>query len=413
MKKTNTGKTILAPYNVKRVERRARRVRRDDAQGHPQHRDQAGVEGLFFGDEVKTVNELVPRLRDRGVNAMVVLLHQGGVPASISEPSGCDQVTGPGIDIAKALHPEIDVVIQGHTHQPYICTVRDPAGKKRLVTSGYANGRVVTEVRLKLRGKNGEVVRGKSRAINRIVTNSDGTAADAALTALIDRYKTLVAPIANKVIGRLAPAETPSQNLSRTATNPGEESAAGQPDRRRPEGRHVHRVDADPVVAFMNPGGIRADLVENAAGDITYGAAFSVQPFNNYLVSMDLTGAQLRAVLNDQWNGRNETSNVILQVSGIQYEYSRAAAAGTGDAVVGTPMLDLDRNGSYEAALDPAATYRVVVNSFLADGGDGMPTLAQGANKFFGGLDIDALAAYLGANNPYTPAADNRITRAP
>ena len=412
----NTRKPILAPFNVKKVQGKKVAFIGMTLKDTPNIVTKAGVEGLFFKDEVKTVNKLVPRLRDRGVNAMVVLLHQGGVPVSLTEPSGCDQVTGPGIDIAKALHPEIDVVVEGHTHLPYNCTVRDPAGKKRLVTSAYSTGRVITEVRLKLKGKNGEVIRGKSRAINHIVTNSDGTAADAALTALIARYKTLVAPIENKVLGKIAPAETPNQSLPRTPANlpadNGEDFALGNLI------ADSQKLDPStgatrPVIAFMNPGGIRANLVENAAGDVTYGAAFSVQPFNNYVVSMDLTGAQVLSVLNDQWNGRNETSNVILQVSGIQYTYDRSDAAGAGNAVVGTPMLDLDRNGSYETALDPAATYRVVANSFLSDGGDGMPTLAAGTNKFFGGLDIDALAAHLAANNPYVPTAEDRIETQP
>jgi 5'-nucleotidase len=416
----NTRKPILAPFNVKKVQGQKVAFIGMTLKDTPNIVTKAGVEGLFFKDEVKTVNKLVPRLRDRGVNAMVVLLHQGGVPVSLTEPNGCDQVTGPGIDIAKALHPEIDVVVEGHTHLPYNCTVRDPAGKKRLVTSGYSTGRTITELRLKLKGKNGEVIRSKSRAITHIVTNSDGTAADSALTALIARYKTLVAPIENKVLGKLAPAETPNQSLSRTpvpdpanADNP---TAAGEDFALGNLIADSQKLDPStgatrPVIAFMNPGGIRANLVENAAGDVTYGAAFSVQPFNNYVVSMDLTGAQVRSVLNDQWNGRNEAVNVILQVSGLQYTYSRAAAAGTGDAIVGPIRVDTNRDGVVDADLDPAATYRVVANSFLSDGGDGMPTLATGTNKFFGGLDIDALAAHLAANNPYTPTAETRITR--
>ena len=421
----NTRKPILAPFNVKKVQGKKVAFIGMTLEDTPNIVTQAGVQGLVFKDEVKTVNKLVPRLQERGINAMVVLLHQGGVPVSITEPSGCDQVTGPGIDIAKALHQEIDVVIEGHTHLPYNCTVSDPKGKKRLVTSAYSTGRVITEVRLKLRGKNGEVIRPESRAINHIVTNSDGTAADAAITALINRYKTLVAPIANKVLGRLDPVapSTPAQSLPRTpARAPGDtgttNSNAGEDHALGNLIADSQKLDAStgatrPVVAFMNPGGIRADLVENAAGDITYGAAFSVQPFNNYVVSMDLTGLQILSVLNEQWNGRNETANNILQVSGIQYTYDRSDALGTGNAVVGTPMLDLDRNGSFEAALDPATTYRVAVNSFLSDGGDGFGTLATGTNKFFGGLDIDALAAHLAANNPYVPTAEDRIETQP
>jgi 5'-nucleotidase len=410
VKYENTRKPILRPYNIKKVQGQKVAFIGMTLKDTPNIVTKAGVEGLFFKDEVKTVNALVPKLRDKGVNAMVVLLHEGGTPSDISYINKCTDVTGPGIDIAKALHPEIDVVIEGHTHLPYNCTVRDPAGKKRLVTSAYSTGRVVTEVRLKLRANNGEVIRSKSRAINHTVRNADGTAADAAITALIARYKTLVAPIENKVLGKLAPAATPGDSLKRAPSSgyDGEDYALGNLI------ADSQKLDAStgttrPVMAFMNPGGIRADLTENAAGDITYGAAFSVQPFNNYVVSMDLTGAQVLAVLNEQWNGRNEASRKILQVSGIQYTYDKSDAAGTGNAVVGMPMLDLDRNGSYETALDPAATYRVAVNSFLSDGGDGFATLDAGGNKFYGGLDIDALAAHLAANNPYVATAVDRI----
>ena len=414
VKYENTRKPILKPYNIKKVQGQKVAFIGMTLKDTPNIVTKAGVEGLFFKDEVKTVNALVPKLRDKGVNAMVVLLHEGGIPSDISYINKCTDVTGPGIDIAKALHPEIDVVIEGHTHLPYNCTVRDPAGKKRLVTSAYSTGRVITEVRLKMRANTGEVIRSKSRAINHAVTNADGTAADAAITALIARYKTLVAPIENKVLGKLAPAATPGDSLKRAPSSgyDGEDYALGNliADSQKLD---TSTGTTRPVMAFMNPGGIRADLTENAAGDITYGAAFSVQPFNNYVVSMDLTGAQVLAVLNEQWNGRNEASRKILQVSGIQYTYDRSDALGTGNAVVGTPMLDLDRNGSFEAALNPATTYRVAVNSFLSDGGDGFGTLATGTNKFFGGLDIDALAAHLAANNPYVPTAEDRIETQP
>jgi 5'-nucleotidase len=418
VKYENTRKPIFAPFNVKKVDGQKVAFIGMTLEDTPNIVTKSAVEGLFFKDEVKTVNKLVPRLKERGVKAMVVLLHEGGFPAAASGYNECEGVTGPGIDIAKALDPAIDVVISGHTHQPYNCTVRDPKGKKRLVTSAFSTGRIVTEVRLKLRSKNGEVIRSKSRAINHVVTNADGTAADAAITALITRYKTLVAPIENRVLGKLAPAAT-QNSLTRTPApdgadkNEGEDFALGNliADSQKTD-PSVVSGGKTPVIALMNPGGIRADLSENAAGDVTYGTAFSVQPFNNYVVSMDLTGAQIRAVLNEQWNGRNEAARKILQVSGLDYTYNNAAASGTGDAIVGDILVDLDRDATTPGVkLDPAATYRVVVNSFLSDGGDGFGTLAAGTDKFIGGLDIDALARYLAANNPYTPGAEDRIDR--
>ncbi len=409
----NTRKPILAPYSIKRVSGQKVAFIGMTLKDTPNIVTKAGVQGLFFKDEIKTVDKLVPKLKDKGIKAMVVLLHQGATPGPASGYNECEDVSGPGLEIAKKLHPAIDVVITGHTHQPYNCTVKDPKGKKRLVTSAYSTGRIVTEVRLKLRGNNGQVIRSKSRAINHVVTNSDGTAADSAITSLISRYSALVAPIRDKVLGKLKDAATPNESLPRPSSVT-EDYELGNliADSQKTDPSAV-TGGKTPVIAFMNPGGIRADLTENAAGDVTYGAAFSVQPFNNYVVSMDLTGAQVLAVLNEQWNGRNEASRKILQVSGIKYTYDDSDASGTGSAVAGTPMVDLDRNGSYESALDPAATYRVVVNSFLSDGGDGFGTLAAGTDKFFGGLDIDALARTLASVPAYVPPATDRITVQP
>jgi 5'-nucleotidase len=151
----------------------------------------------------------------------------------------------------------------------------------------------------------------------------------------------------------------------------------------------------EPAIAFMNPGGIRADL---SAGEVTYEEAFTVQPFNNYLVSMDLTGAQVKQLLKEQVTGPNAASNKILQVSeGFSYTWSA-------DGTISNVMLD-------GAAVADGTTYRIVTNNFLSDGGDGFPTFKAGQNKYFGGLDIDAFANYLEANDPYTPGALTRITK--
>ena len=164
-------------------------------------------------------------------------------------------------------------------------------------------------------------------------------------------------------------------------------------------------VDGRPVdVAFMNPGGIRADLSsdpQSADNAVTYGAAFSVQPFNNYDVSMDLTGQQILDLLEQQWSGANAGAPKVLQVSGLEYTYRQAAPAG---AKVDPASV---RIGG--APLDPTATYRVAANSFLADGGDGFSVFEQATDKHFGGLDIDALARYLDAHDPYTAAPLDRI----
>jgi 5'-nucleotidase len=131
------------------------------------------------------------------------------------------------------------------------------------------------------------------------------------------------------------------------------------------------------------------------------------------VTSQTLTGAQILDVLNEQWNGRNEgaANNKILQIAGIAYTWDRSLADEVGaDAIVGAVMVDADRDGQIDEVLDTAAEYRVVVNSFLSDGGDGFATFADGVDKFFGGLDIDALAEYLEAHDPYEPTELDRIS---
>jgi 5'-nucleotidase len=179
----------------------------------------------------------------------------------------------------------------------------------------------------------------------------------------------------------------------------------------------VVRNGQAPVIALMNPGGIRADLGENPAGDVTYGAAFTVQPFNNTVVSMDLTGAQIKALLNEQWNGNNDAAksgNKILQVSGLTYTWDRTLAKDPADvnALVGDVLFDADGNPATAGDNTPlvdAQVYRVVANGFLSDGGDNFATFKAGTNKLIGGLDIDSLVTYLKAHDPYTVTPTNRI----
>ncbi|MBA2715655.1 MAG: bifunctional metallophosphatase/5'-nucleotidase [Propionibacteriales bacterium] len=378
---------------------------------------QSGVEGLKFTDEVRTANRLVPELKAQGVNAIVVLLHQGVVPTDPTAYNECSGATGPALDIAKNLSPAIDVVISGHTHQPYNCTVRDPLDRPRLLTSASSFGRLITDVHLLLDPGTQDVVRPAAFAVNKIVTNNlDGPDADtlpdsdiqpvAALTRLIAMYKNLVAPIANEVVGHLAGISL----LSRTPDDSGESQLGNLiADAQRSDRSVIPPNGAAPTIAFMNPGGIRADLIENNNGDLTYEAAFTAQPFNNYLVSMELTGQQILDLLEQQWSGGNVApSNKILQVSGIEYTWDKSEQPGN-KVVDGTVRVDTNGDGDVDAALVPGTTYRIVCNSFLSDGGDNFSVFAAGTNKYFGGLDIDALVDYLQAHDPYTPVPTNRI----
>jgi 5'-nucleotidase len=391
----NTQKTLLDPYTIKEF-KDGRKVAfiGMTLEDTPNIVTRSGVEGLTFTDEVETANALVPKLKSQGVESIVVLLHEGGFPADPKAYNSCPGISGPVVDIAKGLDPEIDTIISGHTHQAYNCSINDSAGAPRLVTSAASFGKVVTEVRLSIDNTTNDVDRRNTLANNRIVTQDVVKAPN--VTELMDRYKTLVAPIQNKVIGHIT---TPT--VTRT-TDDSKESPLGNliADAQLADTSTV-TDGKTPVAAFMNPGGIRDDLVAQN-GAVTYGAAFTVQPFNNYLVSMDMTGTQIKALLEQQFSGANQQSNKVLQVAGITYTWNPAAAPGS--KVVA---------GSIKIAGQPLAdgtTYRIVTNNFLSDGGDGFGEFATAQNKFFGGLDIDAFANYLTAHDPYTPGLTDRIS---
>ena len=394
VKETATGRTILPSTSIKTVNGVKVGFIGMTLEGTPNIVTKAGVAGLEFGDEVETANALVPQLKKQGVKTIVVLLHEGGFPTGGYD--ACPGISGPIVDIAHGLSSDIDAIISGHTHQGYNCRLPGPDGTPRLVTSASSFGRLVTEVTLTINTQSGDVIQSTSSATNHIVTRPAG-GGDPEMAALVAKYKELVKPIESKVIGTVGTKE----NVLR-ATDASKESPLGNliADAQVSDTTVVSN-GIKPVIAFMNPGGIRDDLVVDPVnGAVTYGAAFKVQPFNNYLVSMDMTGAEIETLLEQQFSGVNATSNKVLQVSkGFSYTWHPSGADRVDPA-----SIKLDG-----VTLDPAATYRVVANSFLSDGGDGFAAFAGARNKLFGGLDIDAFASYLVANSPYTPAATDRI----
>ncbi|MDW4909737.1 bifunctional metallophosphatase/5'-nucleotidase [Streptomyces sp. ADMS] len=364
-----------------------------------------GVKGLKFKDEVETINKYAKELERQGVRSVVALIHEGGLPASGSYNYDCDAagdgsgLSGPIVDIAKNITPKVDALVTGHTHAAYACTIPDPAGKPRTVTSAASFGRLYTDTTLTYDRWTGDIARTAVSSANHVVTRTVAKAAD--MTALIARWNTLAAPIGNRAIGY----------ISGDISNVGTESPMGDliADAQLAHGK---KLDAETDLALMNTGGIRAGLTFAAKGSegdgvVTYAEGFTVQPFSNTVNLQDFTGAQLISVLQEQVSGSNAAAPKVLQVSsGLTYTLDMTKA-GAERVVVDSVML----NG---AAIDPAATYRVATNSFLAGGGDGFPTLGEGTNDLVGGDDLAALAEYLTANStattPIAPPAANRIT---
>lgn len=370
-------------------------------EGTPNIVSPSGISELNFLDEAETVNALVPELKHRGIEAIVVLIHEGGDQSTsdtVTDPNACTGISGPILDIVNNFDDEVDVVISGHTHQPYNCMIDG-----KLVTSAFSFGRLVTDVDLTLDRSTGDVL--TKVANNTIVTRT--VPKDSLITALIDKYNFFAAPIANRVIGSI------TANITRT-NNVAGESALGDVIADAQLAATDDPGFGDAVIAFMNPGGIRADLTFAGSpagegdGNVTYGEMFTVQPFGNSMVTMTLTGAQIETLLEQQFTGcvPGTTSNRILQVSnGFTYSWSLS----------GAPCNKVDPNSIMlnGNVINPAANYRVTVNSFLADGGDSFPILTQGTDRLGGEVDTDAFEKYFVANSPVAPGPQNRITRVP
>ena len=360
----------------------------------------AGVAGLDFLDEADTVNALVPELKSQGVEAIVLLLHQGGfqnppppTQGGFVNVNACQNFGGPELlDVVNRLDPEVDVVVSAHTHAPYICTFNN-----RLVTSASSFGRLITSIDLTLDQGTRDVV--SATAVNNIVTQD--VAKDAGATALLAHYKTFADPIANQVVGSITGSllrtdEAPTANGESPM---GDVIADAQLEATAPSDF------GDSVVAFMNPGGIRGPLrytrTDGQPQDVTYGDLFTVQPFSNTLVVKTCTGAQIEALLEQQFN-----VNRRLQISdSLRYSYSNGAAVGN--------KIDPDTIKIDGVVVNPATGYRVTMNSFLADGGDGFTVFRACTNQLGGEIDLDALVRYFQNHSPISPPPANRITRLP
>ncbi len=366
-----------------------------------------GVAGLDFLDEADTVNALIPELKQRGVETIVLLLHQGGFQTApfsrgFVDVNACENFNGPDlVDVVTRLDDEVDVVVSAHTHAPYVCTIDG-----RLVTSASSFGRLITSIDLTINRRTNDVV--SATAKNNVVTQT--VAKDAATTALLARYKALSDPIANRVIGTI------TADLRSARDTPSGQVPSGE----QPMGNVIADAqlaatkDADfggSVVAFMNPGGVRAGLFVNQIsggeqpGEVTFGEMFTVQPFSNTLVVKTCTGAQIEALLEQQFVVQTPNPRILLPSDSLRYTYTASGPAGN---KVDPASIKIDG-----VAVNPASSYRVTMNSFLADGGDGFSVFTQCTNPLGGEVDLDAAVRYFQDNSPINLPTLNRITLVP
>lgn len=372
----------------------------------------SGVAGLRFDDEAATANALVPQLRAQGADVIAVVIHEGGGTTAGVQETSCAGLSGDIVPILERLDPAVDVVISGHTHQAYVCDYsRVNPAKPFLLTSAGQYGTLLTDIQLRVDARTRRVVHKTARNVivqGEAFTGSQGRvpltplvptfAADPQVQKVIDTYRAAAVPLAQRPVGQAAGPvrRTPGASL---------ESALGNlvADAQLHATRAPEQGGAQ--LSFMNPGGLRADLVPDEQGLVRYGQLYAVQPFGNQLVVKTFTGAQIRAVLEQQFASGSNTvqrPRVLMVSSGFSYRYDLAQPGGE----------RISHMVLHGAPLHDDALVRVVMSSYLDSGGDNFSVLTQGHDRQVGGLDLDALEAYFRAHSPVQVPATDRITRA-
>jgi 5'-nucleotidase len=383
-----TGKPILPAYEIREYDGIRVAFVGEVLRSTPQIVSASGIRGLEFRDEADTVNALVPELRARGAEAIVLLLHEGGKSQGRPEDQSCPGFGGPIVDIVKRLDPAIDAVVSGHTHEAYVCRIDG-----KLVTSAASYGRLVTTIDLTLDRRTRDVV--ASRAALEVV-EPGRFPAQPKIAAYVDKVVERSAQQGNRVVGIVEGEFTPLATADGN-TSLGQLIADAQ--------LAAMRDAAGAQVAFMNAGGLRAPL--SGRGNehtVTYGDLHSVQPFGNTVVAMTLTGEQIVALLEAQWRTSASERTRILQVSrGFHYAWDASKPVGS-RVVPGSVSID-------GQPLHPAASYRVAVNSFLAGGTEGFNVLAEGTDRVGGPLDVVALEAFVRSKPLHAGLPDRRIAR--
>lgn len=363
--------------------------------------DPAGIAGYRFADEAETANKLIPALKAQGADAIVLMVHEGGYPARTDQPNQCDGLSGPILDIMARLDPGVDVIVSGHTHRSYICdyAATNPA-RPVLLTSAGNNGVMLTAIDLSFDPVTRKV---SARSASQRIVQGDGAvgaggpvkanpafptiAADPAVAAHVARYAAAAAPLARRPVGKASGPILREEHSEIVESPLGLLIADAQLAATQKDGAQI---------ALMNPGGVRASITPAADGTVTFGDLYTVQPFGNNLQVRAYSGAQLLAVLEQQFT--NEDGPKLLFPAGLTYSYDTSRPEGQriiAPLVQGKP-------------LDPAATYRVAMNGFLAGGGDAFTTLKVGRIVAGGMLDLDALEAWFARGQVVTPPALGR-----
>lgn len=365
-----------------------------------------GIRGLTFGDEADAINAAVPKLKEQRADAIVVLIHQGGKPSGTPDPNGCEGISGDILPILSRMDPRVDVVVSGHTHAAHICdygTV-DPA-RPFLLTSAGNYGQLVTDITLSIDTVGKRVV--AKRAANVIVQSPAYTSArrTVANTTLYPRFEPradIAAYVTRYTEAAREFAERPAGRISGSAPRPSRDTpGGGRLGNLIADAQLAATQGAGAQIAFTNPFGIRAALEPAADGTVTFGQLYDAQPFGNVLITQGMTGAEIRAAL-EQGLDSDGPEQVLAASAGFVWRFDRLRPAGQ-------HVVSVTLNGE---ELRGDATYRVTTNSFLAGGGDGFTGFARQRDAVRGMTDLDALAAWVQGSTPRTIPMEERAIEA-
>lgn len=413
---TRTGQSFFPPSAIKTLEVAGRSVQIGFIglvlHETPTLVNPSGVAGLRFIDEADAANAQVASLKAVGVQAFVVLIHQGGhtegpfkdgpVASSWFDDQRCPGFSGDLVPILARLDPAIRVVVSGHTHQAYVCHLDG-----RLVTSAGLYGRAVTAIDLGIDPDSGAILEANADNLpvgNGPVKNASAPVQwpplppDAEVAAQVAQYSARAKPIANRVVGRI------SGDFGNVISDSGSgETAAGD---LIADAMLEATRGAGAQLAFINTGGIRFPLPyaqragDEQPGEVTYGELYGMQPFNNVLITLTLSGTQLQSLLAQQWGARQKPY-FLAPSANVHYAWD---AKRDDHLVPGSIRID-------GQPLKPDARYRVTVNEFMAAGGDGSTVLLDATERVVGITDLEALQGYFERHSPIDPRPLDRIER--
>ncbi|WP_248737113.1 bifunctional 2',3'-cyclic-nucleotide 2'-phosphodiesterase/3'-nucleotidase [Neobacillus rhizosphaerae] len=370
-----TNEPILPPYAIEEVEGVKIGFIGVVTTDTPTIVTPSGVAGVKFTDEVTAINKYAKELTAKGVKTIVVLAHNPG--SSKTDGTGA---TGQVVDMAKAIDSSVDVVYGAHDHK-YLNT--NVEGK--VLVQSWSYGTAFSDIDLTIDPATGDVIKDQTKA-EVVDTLHSKITPDAKIKAELDGYQEDIKPIVSRPVSETA------MELSKTANEHGE-SVLGN-------------VIADGMrtimhtqFGFMNSGGVRNPLPK---GIITWGDLFKVQPFGNDLVTMTITGEQVRTLLNQQFQAP-PSYNKIMAISGLKFTWNDKLP-------YGSKVVDIYlENGK---KIDPKADYTITVNNFMADGGDGFTVLKSGKNRVTGPVDLDAFVDYFKTlPKPFSAAIEGRVLK--